>query len=207
MELFSIIKAVPVTICLLKVNNWNTEKKMWNMFKFNNKDTRTTSWSVSRKLLTAFNIHYVILVSLLLTLNIFHIFFYCFYCWLWKSKCLLRLNILAKSFIGGHPLSTYAKFSEKLTFLTSWYAHVRVRIKGLEMLVFRKILRTYLMDDPLMFDRVNIPLRGNLDFIVFIFSEQLGFLKSNFEFLIKVSIDIFWHTCALNLKHLRMRKL
>ena len=25
---------------------------------------------------------------------------------------------------------------------------VRVRIRGLEMLVFRKILRTYLMDDP-----------------------------------------------------------
>ena len=38
-----------------------------------------------------------------------------------------------------HPFSTYAKFSEKL---------VRVRIRGLEMLVFRKILRTYLMDDP-----------------------------------------------------------
>ena len=47
----------------------------------------------------------------------------------------------------GHPLSTYTKFSEKLTFLTPWYAHVRVRIRGLEMLVFRKILRVYLMDD------------------------------------------------------------
>ena len=42
----------------------------------------------------------------------------------------------------------YAKFSEKLLFLTPSYAHVRVRIRGLEMLVFRKILRTYLMDDP-----------------------------------------------------------
>ena len=41
----------------------------------------------------------------------------------------------------------YAKFSEKLLFLTPSYAHVRVRIRGLEMLV-RKILRTYLMDDP-----------------------------------------------------------
>ena len=47
----------------------------------------------------------------------------------------------------GHPLSTYTKFSEKLTFLTLRYAHVRVRIRGLEMLVFRKILRVYLMDD------------------------------------------------------------
>ena len=30
----------------------------------------------------------------------------------------------------GHPLSTYAKFSEKLTFLTPRYGHVRVRIRG-----------------------------------------------------------------------------
>ena len=51
--------------------------------------------------------------------------------------------------IRGHPLSAYSKFSEKLTFLTPWYAHVRLRIRRLEMLVFRKILRTYLMDDPL----------------------------------------------------------
>ena len=40
--------------------------------------------------------------------------------------------------LGGYPLSTYAKFSEKLTFL--------VRIRWLEMLVFQKILHTYLMD-------------------------------------------------------------
>ena len=43
----------------------------------------------------------------------------------------------------------YAKFFEKLSFLTPSYAHVRVRIRELEMLVSRKILRTYLMDDPL----------------------------------------------------------
>ena len=30
------------------------------------------------------------------------------------------------------------------------FVHVRVRIRGLEMLVFRKNLRTYLMDDPLL---------------------------------------------------------
>ena len=29
----------------------------------------------------------------------------------------------------NHPFSTYAKFSEELTFLTSWYAHVHVRIR------------------------------------------------------------------------------
>ena len=50
--------------------------------------------------------------------------------------------------VWSHPLSTYAKFSEKLTFLPPWYVHVRVRIRGSEMLVFRKILRTYLMDEP-----------------------------------------------------------
>ena len=50
--------------------------------------------------------------------------------------------------LRAHPLSTYAKFSEELTFLTPWYAHVRLPIRGLEMLVFRKILRTYVMNDP-----------------------------------------------------------
>ena len=45
-----------------------------------------------------------------------------------------------------YPLSTHAKFSERLTFPTPWYAHVRVRIRGLEKLVFRNILRTYLIN-------------------------------------------------------------
>ena len=40
------------------------------------------------------------------------------------------------------------KFSKKQTFLTSRYANVRVCMRGLEMLVFQKILRTYLVDDP-----------------------------------------------------------
>ena len=42
----------------------------------------------------------------------------------------------------------YAKFSDKLTFLTPRYAHISVRIRELEILVFREILRTYLMDGP-----------------------------------------------------------
>ena len=61
----------------------------------------------------------------------------------------------------GHPLNTHAKFPKKLTFLTPWYAHVHVRIRGLEMLVFRKTLRTFLMDGPLCYLVV-------LDVIVFI---------------------------------------
>ena len=50
--------------------------------------------------------------------------------------------------LGGHSLSTYAKFNEKLIFLTPSYAHVRVHVRGVEIIVFRKILRTYLMDGP-----------------------------------------------------------
>ena len=45
--------------------------------------------------------------------------------------------------VGYHPFNKYAKFSEKLIFLTPRYGHVHVRIRGQEMLVFRKILRTY----------------------------------------------------------------
>ena len=51
--------------------------------------------------------------------------------------------------IRGHPLSAYAKSSEKQTFQTPWYVNVRVRIRGVEMLFFWKLLRTYLMDDSL----------------------------------------------------------
>ena len=50
----------------------------------------------------------------------------------------------------GDPLSMSTKFSKKLTFLTPWYIHVRVRIRGFEMLGFMEILCTYLMDDPKM---------------------------------------------------------
>ena len=56
----------------------------------------------------------------------------------------------------GHPIITYAKFSQKLKFLTPWYAHVRVRVSGLEMLgVFWKILRMYVMNDPLLKHEIN----------------------------------------------------
>ena len=41
-----------------------------------------------------------------------------------------------------HPQVSLNKFSRKIK------NYVRVRIRGLEMLVFWKILRTYLMDDP-----------------------------------------------------------
>ena len=75
---------------------------------------------------------------------------------IWPLLSLLTLNcasvayIISHFFVRGHPLSTYAKFSEKLRFLNPWYANVCVRIKWLEMLVFRKILHRYLRDDSLL---------------------------------------------------------
>ena len=47
------------------------------------------------------------------------------------------MELFGDRFVGA--ISTCAEFSEKLTFLTPRYA------RGLEMLFFRKILRTYLM--------------------------------------------------------------
>ena len=38
--------------------------------------------------------------------------------------------------VRDHPLSTYAKVSKKLTFLTPWYAQVRVRIRGFRNVSF-----------------------------------------------------------------------
>ena len=64
-------------------------------------------------------------------------------------QCITKLH-------RGYPLSTYAKFSEKLIFLTLLYGPVRGRIRGFEILVFRKILRTYLMDDSIGFEYVTV---------------------------------------------------
>ena len=49
----------------------------------------------------------------------------------------------AVNYLGDHSFSTYAKYFEKIIFLTLSYIHVSVRIRGYEMLVFRKVLRTY----------------------------------------------------------------
>ena len=57
--------------------------------------------------------------------------------WSWKSKGkLLRILKILTIFkilvtkVWDHLLSTYVKFSEKPTFLTPWYAHASVRIRG-----------------------------------------------------------------------------
>ena len=50
--------------------------KLWNLFKVNNKDTRTTSMTL--------------LLLLMPTLNRFHTLFWCIHCWLWTSKYRLK---------------------------------------------------------------------------------------------------------------------
>ena len=56
---------------------------------------------------------------------------------------ILSLRETSDITIRDLSFSTDAKFSEKLIFLTPWFAHVRVRSRGLKMLDFRKILRMY----------------------------------------------------------------
>ena len=47
-----------------------------------------------------------------------------------SSSSMGKVEYFNHHIVRGHPFSTYAKFSENLTFLTPWYAHVRVRISG-----------------------------------------------------------------------------
>ena len=62
--------------------NQKHQNNMWNLFKANNKQNRTKS------------------LTLLLTLNRFHTFFWCFCCWFWTSKCRLGLAKFAKTHVG-----------------------------------------------------------------------------------------------------------
>ena len=62
-----------------------------------------------------------------------------------SGSSLFGLNLLntrseiRKWSVRDLSFSTYAKFSEKVTFTFPWYVHVRVRIGGKEMLLSRKI--------------------------------------------------------------------
>ena len=61
-----------------------------------------------------------------------------------KFACVLKMDDLCSlPVLRDHSFTTYAKLSEKLTFRTPWYAHIRVRIRGLQMLVSQRISRAY----------------------------------------------------------------
>ena len=68
---------------------------MWQMFKVNNNNDAI----------------YVVLVSLFLTLDLFHTFFQSFYCWLWTSKELLLFL--------SYPVGIQFKLNARKTFLWS----------------------------------------------------------------------------------------
>ena len=46
-----------------------------------------------------------------------------------QHKCFTIFVSVSIISIRDHPFSTFAKFSEKLTFLTPWYAQVRLRLR------------------------------------------------------------------------------
>ena len=66
------------------------------------------------------------------------------------KSCCSHLNLKSQQCIWlfivmDHSVSTNAIFFEKLTFLTPWYAHVHVSIRGKEMLVFQ--IFTYVLNE------------------------------------------------------------
>ena len=84
--------SMSANIYLFKVDNINTRKRCEICSKLRIKTPERCHWHRSGVFILNFEhiSHFfldVILLFLLLTLNIFHIFFCCFYCWLWTSKC------------------------------------------------------------------------------------------------------------------------
>ena len=58
------------------------------------------------------------------------------------------LACLLNAELWDHSFSKYARFSEKLAFLTPWYAQVAVSIQGVRNVNFSESLGKYYMNDP-----------------------------------------------------------
>ena len=71
---------LPANIYLFKVNNKNSRKSCEIYSKLTKKPTRMMSMTW-------------VLVFFLLTLHMFHTFFYCCYCWIWANKSLLATHL------------------------------------------------------------------------------------------------------------------
>ena len=74
---FYLVGNIPADSYLFKVNNGNTGKRCEICSKLTIKTPERRQW---------------FLVSLLLTLNRFHILFWHYHCWLWTSKCQLGVR-------------------------------------------------------------------------------------------------------------------
>ena len=65
--------AIPNRYLLVQSQQWKHQKSVWNMFKVNNKETRTTYMKPSGTFIVSFE-------------HISHSFL-CFHSWVWTSKC------------------------------------------------------------------------------------------------------------------------
>ena len=96
----------------------------------------------------------------------------------WKENARKYHSAFFKNFSsytkGGHSfLSTYAIFSEKLTFLITWYAHVRTwAYQGVRNVSFSNNFAYVLNEWPL----VNV----NINCLIFLNRWYLSFTKTNF---------------------------
>ena len=66
---------LPIHHLHVQSQQWKHQNNVWNLFKVNNKDYRTTSLTTERR-------------------HIFHTLFWCYHCWLWTSECHLGSLIL-----------------------------------------------------------------------------------------------------------------
>ena len=78
-----------------------------------------------------------------------------------KAVCFHTENI-AEWLAWDHPFSRYAKFTEKLTFLSALYAHVCVGTRGQELIVFQKNLHANWLADPFEIAFLNFPVHPEI---------------------------------------------
>ena len=64
-----------------------------------------------------------------------------------------------------YPFSTYTKFSEKLSFLTSWYAHECVRIRGVRNVSFPENL-AYVLNRSSIMQHKRCSMNTTIDFFM-----------------------------------------
>ena len=94
------------------------------MFKVNNGNTR--AWCEICSKLTI-QTSAVVLLSLLLTFNIFHTLFYCFYCELWACKWLLTYYlVLLSACLTKHNWNDWSYPVNKMTTFVITWLHYRL---------------------------------------------------------------------------------
>ena len=97
----NLFKSGHIRHVLVQSQQWKQQNIQWNIFKYNDKNTRTTSIEAFCKnswgLLAVNYFHKkgsidVVLVFSLFTLSRFHTLFWCIIWWSWTNKCRLGLS-------------------------------------------------------------------------------------------------------------------